>query len=291
MSSHKKSLIITVQYYYEKAEDLPYKYKKWFDKPIEKILKSTVKQIQNWIGLTKTLFKANRTYRTEYNKITNYFITEDNPTTSLDTIPMANNKEINTNDKDLGKHSKSININRNNNKQNEAVPIDIVCSKIGYKALNKYTTTINNNNTYKINLNNIDPEFESRYNSITALESGSEKTKHTSAVNELLSSDSEFSINNIIQHKHNKTNQYNREESIPSESSNLDTDSKYTKPNEQFIQQRRQYNTRSKKWKQKTIVNSTYPEGKQKYRDHNDSTNETDSNNSYDISNYNTESD
>ena len=38
-------------------------------------------------------------------------------------------------------------------------------------------------------------------------------------------------------------------------------------------------------------MNSTCPEGKQKYRDHNESTNETDSNNSYDVSNYNTESD
>ena len=47
MSSHKKSLIITVHYYYEKVEDIPYKYKKWFDKPIEKILKSTVKKIKN----------------------------------------------------------------------------------------------------------------------------------------------------------------------------------------------------------------------------------------------------
>ena len=45
----------------------------------------------------------------EHNKITKYFITEDNPTTPLDTIPTANRKEINTNDKDFGKHTKSIN--------------------------------------------------------------------------------------------------------------------------------------------------------------------------------------
>ena len=83
MSSHKKSLIIRVQHYYEKAGDLPYKYKKWFDKPIEKILKSTVKHIQNWIVLTKKLLKANKTYRTEHNKITNYFITEEDTTLSL----------------------------------------------------------------------------------------------------------------------------------------------------------------------------------------------------------------
>ena len=96
------------------------------------------------------------------------------------------------------------NINRNNKIQNEAVPKDIVCSKIGYKELNKYTTTVNNNNKYKINLNNIDPEFESSYNSITDLELDSEKTKQTSDVNEQLSSDSKCSINKIIQHKHNK---------------------------------------------------------------------------------------
>ena len=84
---------------------------------------------------------------------------------------------------------------------------------------------------------------------------------------------------------------YNREELIPSESSNLDTDSKYTKLNKQFIKQRRQYNTRIKKEKQKKIVNITCPQGKQKYRDRHESTNETDSNNSYEVSNYNTESD
>ena len=98
MSSHKKSLILTVQYYYEKSGDLPYKHKKWFDKPIEKILKSTVKHIQNWIVLTKKVFKANKTYRTEHNKITNYFITEEDTKTPLDTIPMANRKEISNND-------------------------------------------------------------------------------------------------------------------------------------------------------------------------------------------------
>ena len=38
-------------------------------------------------------------------------------------------------------------------------------------------------------------------------------------------------------------------------------------------------------------MNITCLEGKQKYRDHNESTNETDSNNSYDVRNYNTESD
>ena len=75
------------------------------------------------------------------------------------------------------------------------------------------------------------------------------------------------------------------------ESSNLDSDSKYTKVNEQFIKQRRTYNTRSKNEKQRKIVNITCLEGKQKYRDHNESTKETDSNNSYDVRNYNTESD
>ena len=109
MSSHKKSLILTVQYYYEKSGDLPYKYKKWFDKPIEKILKSTVKHIQNWIVLTKKLLKANKTYRTEHNKITNYFITEEDTTTPIGTIPTVNRKEINDNDKDFRKHTKSIN--------------------------------------------------------------------------------------------------------------------------------------------------------------------------------------
>ena len=38
-------------------------------------------------------------------------------------------------------------------------------------------------------------------------------------------------------------------------------------------------------------MNSTCLEGTQKYRDHNESTNETDSNNSYDVSNYNNEYD
>ena len=78
---------------------------------------------------------------------------------------------------------------------------------------------------------------------------------------------------------------------MSSESSNLDSVSKYTKLNEQFTKQRRKYNTRSKNEKQRKIVNITCPEGKQKYRDYNASTNETDSNNSYDVRNYNTESD
>ena len=102
------------------------------------------------------------------------------------------------------------NINRNNNKQNKGVPKDIVRTKLGYKELNKSPTTVNNNNEYKINLNNIDPEFESSSNSITDLKSGSEKMKQTLAVNDQ-SSDSEFFINNILQHKHNKNNQYKRE--------------------------------------------------------------------------------
>ena len=38
-------------------------------------------------------------------------------------------------------------------------------------------------------------------------------------------------------------------------------------------------------------MNSTCPEGKQKYRDHTESTNEIDSNNSNEVGNYDTESD
>ena len=75
------------------------------------------------------------------------------------------------------------------------------------------------------------------------------------------------------------------------ESSNRDSDSKNSKVNEQFIKQRRTYNTRSKNEKQRKIVNITRLEGKQKYLDHNESTKETDSINSYDVRNYNTESD
>ena len=241
MSSHKKSLILTVQYYYERAGDFPNKYKKQFDKPIQNILNSTVKQIYNWISLTKNIFKANKTYRIEHNKITNYFHNEENITTTIQTIPqenihtMGNRKQLNNKDKELGTNTQDIsdaeyhniqnttiiqldsnsnddtqvhstmigrnpqviesnqlnntdigiriprnnsqsivvnyvsietmktitdrstetlenNTNRNNNKQNQAVPSDIVRSKIMYKEISPTTTTVYNNNKYNINL-------------------------------------------------------------------------------------------------------------------------------------------
>ena len=60
MSNNKKSLLMIVAYIYEKSEELPVEYRKWFEIPISSHYKTHVATIQNLIKVTKILFKSHK---------------------------------------------------------------------------------------------------------------------------------------------------------------------------------------------------------------------------------------
>ena len=74
MSLEKRSLLITIEFFYSRAEILPTDQKNRFNSSIEEYKQYKVKRLKQWIVNTKKLFKINKknpTYGS--NKITYYF--------------------------------------------------------------------------------------------------------------------------------------------------------------------------------------------------------------------------
>ena len=71
MGLEKKSLLITIEFFYFKAEILPVDLKIWFQSSIEEFKKYTVKRLKQWIANTKKLFKIHKmNHNYDSNKIT-----------------------------------------------------------------------------------------------------------------------------------------------------------------------------------------------------------------------------
>jgi len=75
MSLEKKSLLITIEFFYSKAEILPVDLKIWFQSSIGEFKNYTVKRLKQWIANTKKLFKIRKkNHNYDSNKITDYFL-------------------------------------------------------------------------------------------------------------------------------------------------------------------------------------------------------------------------
>jgi len=75
MSLEKRSLLITIEFFYSKAEILPVDLKIWFKSSIEEFKKYPVNRLKQLIANTKNLFKINKKNNNyDSNKITDYFL-------------------------------------------------------------------------------------------------------------------------------------------------------------------------------------------------------------------------
>ena len=75
MSLEKRSLLITIEFFYSKAEILPVDLKIWFKSAIEEFKKYPVKRLKQWIANTKKIFKIHKkNHQYDSNKITDYFL-------------------------------------------------------------------------------------------------------------------------------------------------------------------------------------------------------------------------
>ena len=75
MSIEKKSMLITIEFVYSKAEILPVNLKIWFQSSLEEFKKYNVKRLKQWIANTKKLFKIHKkNHNYDFNKITEYFV-------------------------------------------------------------------------------------------------------------------------------------------------------------------------------------------------------------------------
>lgn len=74
--SLEKKYCTMINLYCEKARNLPMDKQQWFKQPLEHFLKMNVTQLKNWTK-QKRIFKANRIYRTNNRKITNYSHPQD----------------------------------------------------------------------------------------------------------------------------------------------------------------------------------------------------------------------
>ena len=74
MSLEKRSLLITIDLFYSRAEILPADQNTWFNFSIEDFKKYPFKRLKQWIENTKNLLKINKKNNTYgSNKITAYF--------------------------------------------------------------------------------------------------------------------------------------------------------------------------------------------------------------------------
>ena len=92
----EKSLLITIEFVYSKAEILPVDLKNWFQSSIEEYKKYTVKGLKQWIANTKKLFKINKkNHNYDSNKITDYFLkigeTTEKQINRNKNLPLRNN--------------------------------------------------------------------------------------------------------------------------------------------------------------------------------------------------------
>ena len=100
MSLEKRSLLITIEFFYSRTEILPADQNIWFNSSIEEYKQYPVKQLKQWIANTKKKFKINKKNHTYgFNKITDYFskireTTEkksNNSNKSSEIFPLPNN--------------------------------------------------------------------------------------------------------------------------------------------------------------------------------------------------------
>ena len=81
MSLEKQSLLITIEFFYSKAEILPVDLKIWFKTTIEDFKNYPVKRLKLWIANTKKVFKIHKkNNKYDSNKITDYFLTKGGTT-------------------------------------------------------------------------------------------------------------------------------------------------------------------------------------------------------------------
>ena len=99
-SLEKKSLLITIEFFYSRADILPTDQKNWFNSSIEEYKQYPVKRLKQWIANAKKLFKINQNNPTYgSNKIMDYFskireTTEENSNISnksSEIFPLPNN--------------------------------------------------------------------------------------------------------------------------------------------------------------------------------------------------------
>ena len=83
ISLEKRSLIITIQYFYSKMKNLPAEQRKWFENPVAEYVPLSVKTLKQWISQTKTIFKDNKNRKIEHRKITEYFSTDKSNSNNL----------------------------------------------------------------------------------------------------------------------------------------------------------------------------------------------------------------
>ena len=96
MSLEKKSLLITIDFFYSKAEILPVDLKVWFQSSIEEFKKYPVKRLKQWIANTKKVFKIQKkNHNYGSNKITDYFLkiggTKEKQISRNKNLPLRNN--------------------------------------------------------------------------------------------------------------------------------------------------------------------------------------------------------
>ena len=95
MSLEKRSLLITIDFFYSKAEILPVDLNIWFKFSIDEFKKYPVKRLKVWIANTKKLFKINKKKNNyDSNKITDYFLkigeTTEKKITRTQLFPLPN---------------------------------------------------------------------------------------------------------------------------------------------------------------------------------------------------------
>ena len=96
MSLKKKSLLLTIEVFYSKAEILPVNLKIWFQSSIKKFKKYNVKRLKQWITNTKKLFKIHKkNHNYDCNKIADYLLkigeTTEKQINRTVNLPLPNN--------------------------------------------------------------------------------------------------------------------------------------------------------------------------------------------------------
>ena len=135
ISLEKRSLIITIQYFYSKIEHLPTEQRKWFEKTVAEFVPLPVKTLKQWISQTKTIFKDNKNRKIENRKITEYFSTDKSISKNL--IPETNSNDIRSDSNSKVQNNKGNRKRELNNREKKQKLQNVV------KNIDKY---INENN-------------------------------------------------------------------------------------------------------------------------------------------------
>ena len=168
MSLEKKSLLITIEFFYSKAEILPVDLKIWFKSSIEEFKQYPFKRLKQWIANTKKVFKIHKkNHNYDSNKITDYFLkiggTTEKQINRTNNLPLINNdlpdSTVNTNIKnyEVANSQKQSITNNSSNSQfsseqkfknnNMSIPEYLPYSTVTSSSNSNYT--IINTKTYK----------------------------------------------------------------------------------------------------------------------------------------------